>query len=134
MQLEKYRLMIKEHHVDSLGHMNNATFMEIFEDARWDVISHRGYGFDKVQELQQGPIIMEVNLKFLKEIKLRETVEVTTELLEYPGKVGKLRQRMLKTDGSIAAEAVFTFGLFDMKTRRLIDATPEWKRGLGLDS
>lgn len=134
MQLEKYRLQIKEHHVDSLGHMNNATFMEIFEDARWDVITHRGYGFDKVQELQQGPVILEVNLKFMKELKLRDSIEVTTELIEYKSKVGQLRQRMLKMDGSIAAEAIFTFGLFDMKARKLIDATPEWRRGLGLES
>lgn len=132
MQLEKYSLVIKEHHVDSLGHMNNATYMEIFEDARWDVITHRGYGFEKVQELQQGHVILEVNLKFMKEIKLRETIEITTELVQYAGKTGQLRQRMLKTDGSIAAEAVFTFGLFDMKARRLIDATPDWKKGLGL--
>lgn len=39
---------------------------------------------------------------------------------------------MLKANGSLAAEAVFTFGLFDLQSRKLIDATPEWKKAIGM--
>jgi acyl-CoA thioester hydrolase len=37
-----------------------------------------------------------------------------------------------KEDGSIAAEAVLVSGLFDMKERKLVLPTPEWRRALGL--
>jgi acyl-CoA thioester hydrolase len=131
-QLTPYPVIIKEHHVDSLGHMNNATYLALYEEARWEQITERGFGFHEVQKLQQGPVIVEVNVKFMREIHLREKIHITTELLGYKGKIGQLKQQMVRVDGSIASEAVFTFGLFDLKARKLIDPTPEWNKAVGL--
>ncbi|NUN05463.1 MAG: acyl-CoA thioesterase [Bdellovibrio sp.] len=127
-----YQFLVREVHVDSYGHINNATYLSLYEEARWEMITPRGYGFAEIHKLKQGPVILEVNLKFLKEIRLRETITIKTTLLHYAGKVGQLKQEMLKEDGSVASEAVFTFGLFDIKARKLIEATPEWKYALGI--
>lgn len=127
-----YKFLVREVHVDSYGHINNATYLSLFEEARWELITPRGYGFNEIHKLKQGPVILEVNLKFLKEIRLRETITITTTLLSYTGKVGQLKQQMVKDDGSVASEAIFTFGLFDIKARKLIEATPEWKQALGI--
>lgn len=54
-------------------------------------------------------------------------------MLGYKGKIAQMKQQMIKDDGSVASEAVFTFGLFDMKERKLIEPTPEWKRAIGMD-
>jgi acyl-CoA thioester hydrolase len=43
-----------------------------------------------------------------------------------------LEQKMIKFDGRIASEAVFTIGFFDMKLRKLIDASPSWLRAVGI--
>lgn len=125
-----YDLLVREHHVDVIGHMNNSTYLQIFEETRWEFLTERGYGFKKIQQSHQAPIILEVNLKFLKEIRLRDQIRITLELVEYQGKIGKLKQQMIKDDGSVAADALFTFGLFDMKTRKLIEPTPEFNRAL----
>lgn len=127
-----YKFLVREVHVDSYGHINNATYLSLYEEARWELITPRGYGFNEIHKLKQGPVILEVNLKFLKEIRLRETITITTTLLNYTGKVGQLKQEMVKDDGSVASEAIFTFGLFDIKARKLIEATPEWKQALGI--
>lgn len=132
MTWNDYPLTIKEYHVDSLGHMNNATYMALFEEARWEAITQNGYGFREVQKFQQGPVILEVTLKFLKELRLREKIIIKTDLVSYSGKVGQLKQQMLKEDGAVAAEAVFTFGLFDLKQRKLIEPTEEWRKAMGL--
>jgi YbgC/YbaW family acyl-CoA thioester hydrolase len=126
--------LIRETHVDIMGHMNNATYLQLFEDARWDSITARGFGLSEIQKYHIGPVILEVNIKFLKEIHVRETIAITTELIEYSGKVGTLRQQMIKEDGTLAAEATFAFGLFDMKIRKLINPTPEFGRAVGLHS
>jgi acyl-CoA thioester hydrolase len=125
--------MIKEHHVDSYGHVNNATYLALYEEARWEIITPRGYGFAEIHKKKQGPVILEVNLKFLKEIRLRENITIETEILNYKGKVGQMLQQMIKDDGSVASEAVFTFGLFDIKERKLIEPTAEWKKALDLE-
>lgn len=131
--LKPYKIQIKEHHVDSYGHMNNAVYLSLYEEARWEQITEHGFGFKDIHRLQQGPVILEVNLKFMKEIGLRQNISITTELLNYKGKVGQLKQSMINENGVVASEAVFTFGLFDIKARKLIDPTPEWKKAIGLE-
>ncbi len=132
VNIGSYKLLIRETHLDTYGHVNNATYLTMYEEARWEVITQRGYDFKKVHQTSQGPIILEVNLKFMKELRLREEITITTELIDYPGRVGHLKQQMIKPDGTVASEAIFSFGLFDLKARKMIEATPEWKKAVGL--
>jgi len=133
VSIGSYKLLVRESHLDTYGHVNNATYLTLFEEARWEVVTQRGYGFKKVHESGQGPVILEINLKFMKELRLREEITITTDLVEYPGKVGRLRQQMLKADGTVACEAIFVFGLFDLKARKMIEPTPEWRKAVGLE-
>lgn len=131
--LPDYDLTILEHHLDTFGHVNNAVYLELYEEARWHIITQGGYGLKEVQANQKGPIVLEVNVKFMKEMHLREKIRITSELTEVSKKFAKMTQKMVKADGKIAAEAVFTFGFFDLQARRLIDPSPEWNRAIGLD-
>ncbi len=131
--MKSYPLMIRESHIDTFGHVNNATYLQIMEEARWQMITERGYGLDKVRESKQGPVILEVNLKFLHELRLREKISIQTDLIEYKGKIGKLRQTVIKENKEVAADAIFVFGLFDLNIRKLVDPTPAWKLAVGLN-
>ncbi|MCB0407657.1 MAG: acyl-CoA thioesterase [Bdellovibrionales bacterium] len=130
--LTDYVITIREHHLDTFGHVNNATYLELLEEARWELITQRGYGLAKIQKDLKGPVILEVQLKFLKELRLRQKVRITTEVLDYKGKIGHMKQQMIHEDGKLAAEAIFVFGLFDLAKRALIDPTPEWNFAIGL--
>lgn len=127
----EYEVLIRETHIDTFGHVNNATYLTLYEEARWELITRNGYGLPEVQKSKQGPVILEVNLKYMKELRLREKLRITTEMIDYPGKVGRLKQQMFKEDGSLASEAVFTFALFDLKERKLIEPTAAWKKAIG---
>src|SRR5258708_27637393 len=105
-----YEVLIRESYLDSFGHMNNAAYLVLFEEARWDFITQNGYGLKKVRELQQGPIVLELSMKFRKEIILRERIRITTVLTDYRGKIGHLHQEMLKDDDVVAAELDITIG------------------------
>ncbi|QLY26131.1 thioesterase family protein [Bdellovibrio sp. KM01] len=128
-----YKILIRETHIDSYGHVNNATYLSLYEEARWEAITPRGFGFSDIHRLQQGPVILEVSIKFLKEIKLRESITIVSSIMDYEGKIGHMKQQMIKHDGTVASEAVFTFGLFDLKARKMILPTPEWKKACGLE-
>ncbi len=127
-----YPLVIRESHLDSFGHVNNAAYLVLFEEARWEFITQNGYGLNEVQMWQKGPIILELTMRFKREVKLREKVTIVTHLASLERKITKLKQEMLKEDGTVAAELDLVFGLFDLQSRKLIDATPEWKKALGL--
>jgi thioesterase III len=125
-----YELVIREHHLDSYGHVNNATYVQILEEARWESITRKGYGYERVQESQLGPVILEVSVKFRKEIKLREKVKISVDSQPMRGKIGVINQTILKEDGSVALEGYVTYGMFDLKARKLIDPTPEWLKAI----
>lgn len=126
-----YQLTIIESHLDTFGHVNNAVYLNLFEEARWDLITRHGYGLKKVQEFKKGPVILEVNLKFQRELTLREKIKITTQLISYQGKIGQLEQKILKEDGTVASTATFTFALFDTTARKIIEPTDAWKTAVG---
>ena len=41
--------------------------------------------------------------------------------------------QMLRADGALACEAIFSFGLFEMERRKLINPTPAWRYAIGAD-
>lgn len=128
-----YELVIRESHLDLLGHMNNAVYFQIFEEARWEFITQGGYGLEKVRSSKQGPVLLEAQIKFLREIRLREKIVVRSTCHAPEGKVSKVVQTMEKEDGTIACEASFAVGFFDLEKRKLIAPTPEWLRAVGLE-
>jgi thioesterase III len=127
-----YPLVIRETHLDTFGHVNNATYLVILEEARWDLITRNGYGLEEVVRRRVGPTILEINLKFQRELRNRQRITVRTWMDSYVGKIGKVVQQIVDADGNLCCEALFTIGLFDLNARKLIAPTAEWLRALGL--
>jgi acyl-CoA thioester hydrolase len=127
-----YELLIREHHLDTFGHVNNATYLQLFEEARWDFITTRGVGLEVIQTQQIGPVVLELTLKFLKEIRLREMIRIDSHIINYAKKVGVMQQQMFNQDEQCCCDARLTFGLFDLKARRLLEPPAHWLKALGL--
>jgi len=126
-----YPILIKESYLDTFGHVNNATYLTLFEEARWDLITQNGFGISYIQKTGLGPTILEINLRFLKELRLREEINIETKMIAYEKKIGKLEQKMLR-NGEICCKAEFTIALFDINTRKLVTPTVEWLRAIGV--
>ncbi len=122
--------MIKEVYLDTFGHMNNAQYLNLFEEARWELMNESGYGIEKIIETGLGPTILELKIRYMKELKLRDPVIIETQLLSYERKIGKLQQKMFRK-GEVCCIGEFTIALFDMKHRKLVPPTPEWLKALG---
>lgn len=127
-----FETVVQETQLDIFGHVNNARYLELFEQARWDIITQNGFGLDKIKETHTGPVILEAHLRYLKELRHREKIKISVEVMEYNGKVGKLKQNMITEAGDLSAELIVVFGLFDLKARKLLPPTPEWKKALGV--
>lgn len=127
-----YELKIAERDVDRLGHVNNAAYLALFEEARWDLITRNGYGFDTIQRTRRGPVVLSVEMEWKREVRARDQVRIETRCLEYKGRTGLLEQVMLTPEGKPACRAVFKFALFDLDRRRIVSPTPEWRHAVGL--
>lgn len=126
----KYPILIKEIYLDFLGHMNNAMYLTLFEEARWEIINNNGYGIEKIQQTGLGPVILEIKINYLKELRLREEIMIETQMLNTEKKISKVVQRMMRND-EICCIMEASFGLFDLKQRKLVPPTTDWLRALG---
>lgn len=129
----EYEVLIQEFHLDSFGHVNNAVYVELYEEARWDFITKNGFGLDYIQKHQMGPVILDLQVRFKRELKNRERIKIVSCTKEIVSpKIMVLEQTMFKPDGKVASEAIFTVGFFDMKERKLVNSSPEWLKAIGV--
>lgn len=127
-----YPVVIKEEHLDTFFHVNNAAYFKLFEEARWDLMTNNGYGLNKIQQTGLGPTILKIQLSFLKELRLREAITIQTQMISYEKKIGQLSQKMLRGQ-EICCEALFVIGLFDLSKRKLVAPTSEWLSAIGIE-
>lgn len=129
----EYKTKIIESHLDSFGHVNNANYLKLFEEARWDFITQRGHGLDYVLAKKVGPVILDLNLRFKHELKNRDDITIVSQVSEIKSsKIYVIEQKMMRADGKLAAIAQFTAGFFDLNERKLITPEPSWLTALGI--
>ncbi len=130
-RVSEYSILIREGHLDSFGHVNNATYLQIFEEARWELITKNGYGLDEVRRLGVGPTILAIQILFKRELRLRMSVVIKTQLQSYEGKIGILKQWIEDERGQVLTEVELKMALFDLTARRLVAPTPAWLHAIG---
>ena len=95
-----YELLIQEQHLDTFGHVNNAAYLQILEQARWDLVTRNGYGLDEVHRRKIGPVVLEIRLRFRRELRNRQRVTIRSWVESYAGKTGKFEQHILDDAGN----------------------------------
>ena len=127
-----YPVTIKEFHLDTFGHVNNAVYLQLFEEARWEVMTKNGYGLKKVMADKKGPIILDIKLEFLLELHLREEIKIETQVDAFKGKVSMINQTIINSQNKVASRAQFTHAFFDLEKRRIIEPSHDWLKALGI--
>ncbi len=128
----EYDVLIQECHLDVFGHMNNAVYVELYEEARWDFITKNGFGLEVILKHQIGPVLLDLKVRFKRELKNRDQIKIlsqTTQIIS--PKIMVLEQQMTR-DGKVVSDATFTVGFFDLKERKLISASSEWLKAVGV--
>ena len=96
----KYK--VRNYHVDSYGHANNATYLLFLEDARTDFFSYAGFSLSFLAKNSVFIFISEINIKYIKPLFLDDIIHVTANISE----IGKVRatwhQQILKGDEIVA--------------------------------
>jgi thioesterase-3 len=125
-----YDLVIKESHLDTFGHVNNATYLQLYEEARWQFITENGYGLEKIKSTGLGPVILEIKIRFVKELRLREKITIHSQTGEYNGRVGAIKQWITDAENNICSDVELKIGLFDTHKRKLVEPTEEWLKAV----
>lgn len=131
-QSHYYSMQIKESMLDSFEHVNNAMYLTILEEARWDLITRNGYGLEKIMETRIGPTILEINIRFLKELKLGDEITIETYAESYVKKIAVIKQTIFRGT-EICCTTEITMALFDLTERKIISPTEDWLRAINFN-
>lgn len=125
--IDTCEIRINSNHLDLIGHVNNATYLQLMEHARWSMYNKFGFTQATVKEIGKGPIVVETHIKYRKEITLNEVVKIVTQCLDYNGMLGTIQQKLYKENSKLSSIATFKFGYFDLNDRKLVRASGVWE-------
>ncbi len=133
--LHTVEFLVYETWLDSFGHVNHAKYLELYEQARWDWLSEYQITSESIQQAGIGPVVLEIQVRYLREIKARQKIRISTRLARFQKKTFEIVQQMHRQhDDELVSELHLTGGILDLRARKLITPPPEWRQALGLAS
>lgn len=127
-----YNFAVTEDLLDDYNHVNNARYLDLYEEARWLILDEKSLGRDFIRTQGIGPVILEVRLKFKRELKKGENITIETTTKNEGDRIFYFYQNMLNEAGKLCSSAVFKAALFDLKSRRMLRADDKWIKAFGL--
>lgn len=127
-----YKFIVTDEFLDEYGHVNNARYLELYEKARWDILNKYGLGADKLITDRVGPVLLEVTIRFSRELLKGEEITILTYSRRKNDLIFYFDQQMINSKGETASKAVFTSALFDLDKRKMIRANEKWLKAFGL--
>ena len=128
-----YDLVICENQLDTFGHLNNARYLELYEQARWHLLNQRGYSLETIRSLQQGPVILNIQIDFRRELIAAMPIRIITEMVSYIGKIFVIEQKMLDSEDRVCSKCTLRGGLFDLRQRRLVEPNQQWLKVFAIE-
>ncbi|WP_431955518.1 acyl-CoA thioesterase [Nocardia lijiangensis] len=123
-------VVVRGYELDTQGHLNQAVYLQYAEHARWELLRAAGVGQDKIIASGVGPVTLETNIKYFRELRSGDEVTITCEFEWTQGKVFRVRQQIRKLDDTVSAEITVTGGLLDLSARKLVADPGERFRAL----
>ncbi|NUO97211.1 MAG: acyl-CoA thioesterase [Nonomuraea sp.] len=122
------RIAVRGYELDTQGHLNNVVYHQYGDHARWECLRAAGISVDDLQGAGVGPVTLENTIRFRRELRGGDEVEVSCAFEWGEGKTFGVRQEFRRADGELAAELTGVGGLLDLRTRRLLpDPKPRWR-------
>lgn len=106
-------ISVRGYHADFYGHVNNARYLEFFEENRW---AHFESTLDLKKWVVEGIIflVVNINVNYRKAVPVGAVLGVTTKLEEIGNRSVVLKQEIvIKETKEVAADALITFVLSD---------------------
>ena len=110
-------IKVRGYHADFYGHVNNARYLEFFEEDRW---AHLESKIDLRKWAAQGIVflVVNINVNYRRAVPVGETLVVTTNLEKIGNRSVVLKQKiLLKGTETVAADALITFVITDKSGR-----------------
>jgi acyl-CoA thioester hydrolase len=113
--------------IDANNHVNYAAYIDATADLRYRFFTDHGFPPERFEQLGVGPIYTEIHARFLREVRMGETLTITCALagLSPQGARWKVHHDVLKSNGKKAVSIDLDGAILDLTTRKPVPPTPE---------
>lgn len=111
---------VRGYETDALGHLNQSVYLQYAEHARWSMLQAAGVGPSELLAKGVGPVVLETNIRYVRELRAADEVTVTCAFQWGEGKTFRVAQTIARTDGTLSAEVDSVVGLLDLRARKLV--------------
>ena len=124
------RIKVRGYHLDFYGHVNNARYLELLEEARWRMVEgsaslrdwhRRGLGF----------VVVKVEINYRRPALLDDELEIESAMAHLGGRSGVIHQEVRRVaDGERLTDADITFVIVDINTQKALPIKGELREAL----
>ncbi|MCO1656351.1 acyl-CoA thioesterase [Pseudonocardia humida] len=111
---------VRSDDLDPNGHVRGSAYLAYGDHARWAALDAAGVEPADLRARRIGPVNLETTLRYHRELRPHDAVEVVTAFEWGTGRTSRVRQQLRRGDGVLAAEVSSVGGLLDLDTRRLL--------------
>jgi thioesterase-3 len=113
------KFKIRGYHCDSYGHLNNARYLELFEEARWQLLELQSIR-EQIDLLGFRFYVVDIHVRYRKAVNDGYEIVIKSCINQYGRKTMVFKQEMLHDSQGLLADAAVTFVLFDPKSQRAV--------------
>jgi YbgC/YbaW family acyl-CoA thioester hydrolase len=129
-----YEMKVKQEDLDAIGHVNNVHFVAYLEDARGEWYKRTGLSYEDMSVRKVGTVILKMEILFLKEARLGDTLKFMTIPKKLGNKSFVLQQYIYNQSDELITEASITSVMFDLISRKSIAVVDEIAKKFPLES
>ena len=113
-------IKIRGYHADMYGHVNNARYLELLEEARWNHFE-KSVDYEEFTRNGWAFIIVNINISYRKPAVPGDIIQIKTEYKTHGSRSMTLHQTVfINGTETVAAEADITFVVLDAKTQKVV--------------
>ena len=114
--------------IDANGHLNGSVYVRYADDTRRECAVDAGVAMDELLASGVGPENLETTIRFHRELREGDEVDVSCAFEWGDGKTMRVVQEFRRPSGELVAELVSVGGLLDLAERRLVtDPSGRWR-------
>lgn len=130
-RLHTTTITVRSYHADAYGHVNNARYLELLEEARWRLLEE-GLDLSILERDGLGFVVVRIEIDYRQPAGVGDVLEFRSRLKRMGARSGVVNQKVLRQrDETLVAEADVTFVLIDRATGKPTGFSDELRRAFG---
>lgn len=117
--------VVRSTEVDTIGHLNNAKYLEYMEWGRFDWIITAGLSLEELHRRGILPVVVNINVNYRKELRMGDEVKIVSKPVKYGSKSFVVRHELFNAKGELVCDADVTMVMIDAKARKTTDLPEE---------